>query len=422
MTEHDKKIKIIFFDEAVAFGGSVVVLAHLFNNIDRTRFVPLLVSGLDNEALHTLFKSEDIFFHFRQRLNYVARMRWMDTCPVDSQHAKRLWSYLFTIAQVAANLGPSFRLLFRVLMQRPDLIHNNNDHNALNIARLLNIPLVCHLHGSADASVYALPSMKRARRYIAISAYIAKLAVGRGMDEKRTVIVPNPAPRLEPSNELRWPTLAHFHIEPGSFVIGHVGRLVRWKGQLEFLQAFQQVAAEFPNTIALIVGDDNESFTHSYREDLLSFVRSHSLEARVKFTGHSSEVLQLMSCCDVIVHSSIEPEPFGLVITEAMAAGVAVIASKDGAPAEIIDDGVNGLLVDPKNTAQFADALSLLITDNALRTQFAVEGKRLADERYSPELFARRMESIYQDALYRPDMVCIAMNASVATQGTQDKK
>lgn len=395
----EKRIKVVFFDEAVAFGGSVVVLAHLFNHIDRSRFQPLLVSGLDEGALHSLFRPSDVFFHFRRRLNYVSRLRWMQKCPSQSRLLRKLWVYAFIVAESLANLGLNLNLIRRLTIERPDLVHNNNDHNALRLAQLLGIPVICHLHGPADAAYYALPEMRRARRFISISDYMANLAISRGMDAGRVVVIPNPAPQFAPDLSGRWQYLAPFGVESDQLVIGHVGRVVRWKGQLEFLRAFKRATLGRNDVVALIVGDDNESFTQTYRQELEQYVADNALTAQVKFTGHSSEVLRMMSYCDIVVHSSIEPEPFGLVITEAMAAGAAVIAAKSGAPSEIIDDMVNGLLIDPIDTADFARALSLLITDDVLRRNIAVAGKRMVEARYSPELFARKMEDVYMAAL-----------------------
>src|SRR5512133_2563038 len=167
-----QKIKILFFDSSVAFGGSVVVLAHLFNNINRSRFEPLLVSGLDDVSLKTLFKPEDVFFHFKRKLNYVVRMRWMNKCPLDWQWFYKMWAYTFTIVAFFVNFVPWLTLMLRLWLHRPDLIHNNNDDCASKVAHWLNIPVVIHLHGLDDTKYYKLPHVKRARRIISISNYV----------------------------------------------------------------------------------------------------------------------------------------------------------------------------------------------------------------------------------------------------------
>lgn len=376
-----------------------MVLAHLFNHIDRSRFEPLLVSGLDDDSLAGLFKPADIFFHFRRKLNYVSRSRWMECCPSSITPIRKLWAYLFSMAEWLLNSVQSLELLLKLIVQRPDVIHDNNDRNAVRWASWLNIPLVCHLHGLASAEYYALPQVRRACRVVSISDYVANVAIERGLDAEKVCIIPNPTPEFVPDLSERWQYLAKFGVEPGQIVIGHVGRLVRWKGQMEFLQAFNRALNGRKNVVALIIGDDVEGYTQSYRRSLEEFVEQSGIAGQVKFTGHSNEVLRMMSYCDVVVHSSIEPEPFGLVITEAMAAGAAVIASKLGAPSEIIEDMKTGILVDPFDISEFAQALERLIVDGDLRRAIARSGKQMAEERYSPQVFARDMESVYEAAV-----------------------
>ncbi|NLD94788.1 MAG: glycosyltransferase family 4 protein [Fibrobacter sp.] len=394
-----QKIKILFFDGSVAFGGSVVVLAYLFNNIDRSRFEPLLVSGLDDVSLKALFKPEDVFFHFKRKLNYVERMRWIGKCPFNWQWFYKIWIYTFTIVQISVNFVPWLILMLRLWLHRPDLIHNNNDGCASLVAHWLKIPVVIHLHGLNDTKYYKHPQVKRARRIISISNYVAQEAIKSGLDSTQVSIIPNPAPEFVPDLTKRWEYLAKFGVMPGQVVFGHVGRLIRWKGQQEFLQAFRQAITEYKDIMALIIGDDVEGFSQSYRHSLEQYVYDNNLADQVKFTGHSSEVLRIMSYCDVVVHSSIEPEPFGLVITEAMSAGAAVIASRSGAPCEIIDNMKNGILVDPLNTAEFASAIVRLAKDSDLRQTLAVAGRQMVAERYSPQVFAKDMERIYSTVL-----------------------
>lgn len=128
-------------------------------------------------------------------------------------------------------------------------------------------------------------------------------------------------------------------------------------------------------------------------------MREKKLDGRVIFTGQVSNIMELMSYSDVVVHSSIEPEPFGLVIIEGMSAGAAVIAARLGAPVEIIEHGETGLLVDPKDPVEFADALRVLVQDAQFRERIARAGQIAARERYSPELFARRVEGVYDRVL-----------------------
>lgn len=390
-------IRVVFFDEAIGFGGSVVVLSHLLRYLDRSRYVPLVVTSLDPAATRTLFDPADLLHQYRPHLQYATRLKWMSRCPGKGTFLRKLWAYAFSCASAVANLVPMIRMLRKVRRARPSIIHVNNGAEGLLAARLLRVPFVWHLHGVPTELVRGTYNAKQAAAaFISISQYIASEVIRHGADPARIHLVPNPTPGTLPGPHVKAAWRARLHLPENAVVIAHVGRLVRWKGQKEFLQAFSRIASRHPNAIALIVGDDVEGHASEYPMELRQYVREHELEHRVLFTGHVDSIMEIMTLSDVVVHSSIEPEPFGLVIIEAMIAGAAVIAARLGAPVEIIEHEITGLLVDPRDTAEFAAALEQLLAGDEKRRRLAYAGQRAASERYSPETFARSVGAVYE--------------------------
>jgi len=102
---------------------------------------------------------------------------------------------------------------------------------------------------------------------------------------------------------------------------------------------------------------------------------------------------------DILVHASIEPEPFGLVITEAMVHGVPVIAANTGAPLEIIRHGVTGFVVDPNDTEQLTSRIVDLATDSELRRRIGERGRRDALDRFNAPSYAKRFEDLYDQEI-----------------------
>jgi glycosyltransferase involved in cell wall biosynthesis len=90
-----------------------------------------------------------------------------------------------------------------------------------------------------------------------------------------------------------------------------------------------------------------------------------------------------MKSMDIIVHTSTAPEPFGLVIVEAMLASKPVIATRGGGPAEIIEDGTSGLLVSPGSVPELQVALERLLQDSVLAHRIGQAGRRRAEEAFS---------------------------------------
>jgi glycosyltransferase involved in cell wall biosynthesis len=96
-------------------------------------------------------------------------------------------------------------------------------------------------------------------------------------------------------------------------------------------------------------------------------VREAGLDSKVRFLGQRSDVPDLMSCSDVFVHASIKPEPFGMVILEAMAARKPVVATDSGGPVEILNNGEFGILVPPRDGNAITAACLRYLDDDDFR-------------------------------------------------------
>lgn len=145
------------------------------------------------------------------------------------------------------------------------------------------------------------------------------------------------------------------------------GRIARWKGQDLLLRA----AAQIPDLKVWIVGaafftgDD-----HAYASELQALAATPELSGRVAFLGQREDVPRLMQAADVIVHTSVAPEPFGRVVAEGMLSRRPVVASRSGGPLEMIRDGETGWLFPPGDAAGLAGALQqvLALPDRGART------------------------------------------------------
>lgn len=321
----------------------------------------------------------------------------MSRCPTGAKLAVRVWAYLFTAMGVILNLPANIRLYYRIWRAKPAIAHVNNGQDGLLVARRFGIPLLYHFHGMRKAMLLQpYDSRHTAAAFVSISKFITAEAVKHGVPPEKIVDIPNPAPVVSLPPGIREAWRSKLQLGDQTIVFAHVARLVSWKGQAEFLRAFAGIARTRPDTMAVIVGDDVEGLQSAYPKSLRELVKDLGLEKQVVFSGHVEDVVGLMSAMDVVVHSSTSPEPFGLVITEAMAAGAAVVAARLGAPIEIVQEGETGLLVDPTNTVEFTQALERLASDRDLRRRLGSNGRKRAFEVYSPQLFAKRVEEVYE--------------------------
>jgi glycosyltransferase involved in cell wall biosynthesis len=171
-----------------------------------------------------------------------------------------------------------------------------------------------------------------------------------------------------------------------AWLAGLFGRLAPWKGQHIALDAL----ARLPDAHLVLVGAPLFG-EDAYAQRLHEQAAVLGLADRVHFAGFQDDVPAWMKAMDVIVHTSTEPEPFGRVIVEGMAAGRPVIATAAGGVTEIVRHGRNGWLVKPADPRALADAIGALHADPALAQRLATQGLADAKTEFSVERFLERM-------------------------------
>jgi glycosyltransferase involved in cell wall biosynthesis len=159
--------------------------------------------------------------------------------------------------------------------------------------------------------------------------------------------------------------------------VGVIGRLAPQKGQREFLVAFATAFADEPSVCARVVGaalfgeDD-------YAASLRDLASELGVSDRVEFVGFVPAVGTELARLDVLVVPSLVPEGFGLTVIEGMAAGLPVVAPDAGGPADIVTDGVDGVLVPPGDAVALASALRRLASDPPTRQRLGDAARRRA--------------------------------------------
>jgi glycosyltransferase involved in cell wall biosynthesis len=175
---------------------------------------------------------------------------------------------------------------------------------------------------------------------------------------------------------------------PDRPLIGIVGRLQRWKGMHIFAEAMAEVIKVRPDCQGVIVGGPHD-WELDYAAWLEQRVRELGVAPIVRLVGKQNNVPEWMQAMDIFVHAS-EREPFGIVIVEAMSLGKPVIATKPGGPEEIIQDGQNGLLVPPHDTASLVRAILRYLSDPAFAARIGSAARKRALE-FSPEQFGQNV-------------------------------
>jgi len=242
--------------------------------------------------------------------------------------------------------------------------------------------------GWLDRAATLLPAL-------AVGCYstVAAQAQRRLSPSRRTFIVspgtPSPAPA---SGELR------LALTPGVPVVGLVGRLQPWKGQDRLLEAQALLRERGLEIQTLIVGGDSWGLSPDYAASLPRLAARLALGDSVTLTGEVPDAGPYVERMDVLVNAS-DPEPFGIVLLEAMARGIAVVAVDSGGPGEFIDNGRTGVLARSGEPDALADALESLLRDGALRERLALAGRESFRAEFTEVALQRRFFAVLQELL-----------------------
>jgi glycosyltransferase involved in cell wall biosynthesis len=300
-----------------------------------------------------------------------------------------------------ANIVYIIRLVNVILKEKVDLVHVNNGLSNLEpviAALLLNRKFVVHFHGIETPGLVQRILLNKVGRFIVISEFLRSALVENGFPKERMIVVPNPVQKTHALSKGLENLRRQYGLNKNDKVFAIVGRIVRWKGHIEFLNAAFIVLESVPDTKALIVGDFSDG-DESYQKIIQAIINDSGYCDRIIMTGYIKDVSSIYSIMDLCLHTSIEPEPFGLVIIEAMANGVPVIASDRGAPKEIITDGVNGYIVNPGSSRMIADVAIRLLDDDELRIKIGESGRQHVLQHYNEKDYAHSVESIYAQVL-----------------------
>ena len=182
-------------------------------------------------------------------------------------------------------------------------------------------------------------------------------------------------------------------------IVGMAGHIAAIKGQEDFVRAAAIIAARRDDADFVIIGED-KSRRGENRAAIESLIAELGLTTRVHLVGWQDDVSQFLQEFDVFVSPS-RSEPFGLAILEAMASGVAVVATASEGAIEIIEDGVTGRLVTIGDPESMAEAITNLLDDPATRERLSSNALQAVNQRFSLEQMVDATERLYGEVIKR---------------------
>jgi len=379
-------------------GGSHTCLLRTIQNLDSSRFHPIVVF-YDDHVIAEALRDAGADVHILE-----------NRPPVDwSAGLARRWPQLAALAallrpaQQAFNFSWHFALpvfnCYRLIRRwGADIVHLNNsintNHEWIVAARIAGVPIVSHERGiSGQLTATARALSRVVDKVVCVSRVIQEPLARQGVDQYKAVVVYD---GIDLTNvRIRHPAeviRARHNIPPGSLVIGVVGNIKGWKGQETVVRAAAILKSSWPELRTLLVGTVAD---HAYKARLDRIVIDSGLTDRVVFTGFQKDPGDYLNAMDIVIHSSVEPEPFGMVNLEAMSIGKPVISTTIGGPAEVFTDGVDGILVDPGDPDALAKRVAELLSDPQARRAIAEAGQRTVQNRFHISQTMEQIHGIY---------------------------
>ena len=195
---------------------------------------------------------------------------------------------------------------------------------------------------------------------------------------------------------------------PDDFVkVGLIATFAHWKGHFTFLRAISLLPNEIRMRGYLIGGPIYQTESSQVNlTELQQEARRLGIEDKIGFTGFIENPAEAMRALDIVVHASSSPEPFGMVIIEAMACGKAVIASNAGGASEIIQDEVTALAHPMGDAQALSHQISRLVQNPALRARLGANGSQMAMEQFHPANMAKQFAHVYEQLARRRSIHC----------------
>ncbi|HBP90300.1 MAG TPA: glycosyltransferase family 4 protein [Nitrospirales bacterium] len=278
------------------------------------------------------------------------------------------------------------------------------------LKKWIKIPFVVYAHGNEILMAMGkgpksieLITLRKADRILAVSEYTADLVRRAGVDPKMIEIV-HPGCDSErfhptvPTNEFRKKLLGPRHKDR---IILTIGNLVSRKGHDMVIRALPRVLKSALDVTYLIVGEG------PYRSQLERLAKDMQVEDRVVFAGQveQEDIPEVYGMCEVFTMpsrdqtESCDVEGFGLVFLEANASGKPVIAGRSGGIPDAVIEGVSGLLVNPTDIDEIANAIVKLLLNRDLATRLGSQGRERVMRDFNWEGIANRIQGILEGVI-----------------------
>lgn len=370
-------------------GGSDTCLYLLVKFLDKVKYEPILlykerskfVDELENLGVSLVpvtIKAKKN----KPKKNNIGKTQQIEI----KKNPNKLRIILSSIKHIIKRVPDIYSLIKVIKKNKIDIVHANHyltgDRSVLIASKLLGIKTISHNRGLYPPDPIDKIIANKLDCIINMSDFSKSVYTNNGVLEEKCITIYDgiDIEKFKPEK-----------CDTNEIIIGCFGRLEKWKGQQTLIDTAEIIVKTNQNVKFMIVGNGPDE------QELKRSVSNKKLNNYFEFTGHITNVKEYMNKCAIIVHTSIEPEPFGMVITEAMALKKPVIATKIGGPLEIINDKEDGFLVIPQNPNELALIIIQLIENEEIRIKIGKNARNKVVKKFEVNKYAKQIENLYDN-------------------------
>ena len=395
------KPKIAMFVNDTNPGGSAELASLLVKNIDREKYKVVVVVCCPGPVGEQIGRNADEYHNLKTcSFPYLRKFK-------NGKYHEDIFAWPALIAWLVRS---TWRLFFWLRRNRIDLIHSHLVYwNLIGsvAARIAGIPSICHIHGPPHFSWKRGGTLVGggyldawlAARFVAVSHFTA--STFHRCWKKKTVVIWNAVDTKSiAANQERGKLREMSKVSDAEMLVGVAGVIVPRKGMERFVEMACKLARERDDVKFVIVGDPWGKMGKSIMSDLMKSAETGGISEKLYFTGRLENASFYMSDMDAFFMCSRPgTETFGLVVIEAMAAGVPVVAFANDAMPEIIEEGKTGFLVPEGDTTAAAERISQILDDPKLAAKFKKAGQERVFKNFDIPILIDNIEKLYADVL-----------------------
>jgi glycosyltransferase involved in cell wall biosynthesis len=389
-------IKILYFYPNAFLGPVMSVFCHIIRHLDRSRFEAHV--ALNTEASGTLYLDpEHAIIH---RFGFAVS-------PAHGSIPAR--------AAAAAQIAPAMaQVIALARREKIDVLQCASTPYAGSlgtaVAKLSGAKLLVHYHDLVGRYSGHLGEHSRARKLAAhamaaasdqlvtVSQFVREQGTGAGLPANKIDVVVNGVNLKRFTPEVDRGLRKEYGIADDEVLVLQLGRLLQSKRPDDFVRALAIARKKAPKVRGLIVGWEDPHYVGSFpgfKAELQHLADEAKLGDGVIFGDPRPDAHRLMAAADLVVAPSID-DPCPLVVTEAMAAGKAVVGARSGGIPEMVAHGETGFLVEPCNPDAIAEKLVELALDPDKRAAQGKAGRARAEKYFNEERLAAQFAPIYE--------------------------